>query len=587
MRSPDSRRAAEADRRVEHRVIRRASLIDCRRVDVGLERRADLAQGLGRSVELRLLPVASADHSFDVAAGIVERHERALHTRFLLQRNPTCVAVKLGDLDVDQIAAIKKLRWRGVVSPLDLLRAKPRFIVTELDRCRHRFDIRYQPVHVAARLNISVPVNMMICRDRLATADDVLQVSLPAVAAFVCGESVAKRLLGGALHLEIQAGVDAQSGLVDLLGTILLLQVLADFFHKVRSNVVGLGLELQFQWCALGTLGFGGSDLAVFQHVVDDQVAALQRALGIVDGRIVIWRLGQARENAGFIQVEVFRFLAEVVVGAGLKAVNAVPQVDLVGVKREDLLLGEAALDLDGEHHFLHLATKVAVRREEQVARQLHGQCRGALGAALQQNVTPRCPEDTPHIYAPVLLEILVFGGDQGIAQNLREVGVAVDDAPLQRELANDAVLVVVKLGDGAGAIMFELGDLRQVGGVDEDQPADGAGECGNDDQKREEGIANQLQTETGRRWRNFCDDGRVFDNALHEWTTLRIAPKIRGLVDNPDAAIELRALRLEASAAPPRFFRDLQSSICQSLLLMSDERSTSMGRSRAARRDG
>ena len=126
-------------------------------------------------------------------------------------------------------------------------------------------------------------------------------------------------------------------------------------------------------------------------------------------------------------------------------------QVDLVGVQGEDLRLGEAALDLDRQHHLLHLAPEVAVGRKKQVARQLHGQRGSALGAAVEHDVAPGRAEDAPHVHAPVLLELLVFGGDQRVAQHLGEVVVAVDDAPLQRKLPDDAVLVVVELGDGAG----------------------------------------------------------------------------------------------------------------------------------------
>ncbi len=125
------------------------------------------------------------------------------------------------------------------------------------------------------------------------------------------------------------------------------------------------------------------------------------------------------------------------------------PEIDLVGVEGEDLRLGEAALDLDGQHHLLHLAAEVAVGREKQVARQLHGERGSALGAAVEHHVAPGRAEDAPHVDAPVLLELFVLGGDQRVAQHFGKVVVAVDDAPLQSELPDHAVLVVVELGDG------------------------------------------------------------------------------------------------------------------------------------------
>ena len=85
-------------------------------------------------------------------------------------------------------------------------------------------------------------------------------------------------------------------------------------------------------------------------------------------------------------------------------------EVDLVGVEREDLRLGEAALDLDGQHDLLHLAAEVAVGREEQIARQLHGERGRALCPAVEHHVAPSGTEDAPDIYSPVLLKLLVFG---------------------------------------------------------------------------------------------------------------------------------------------------------------------------------
>src|SRR5207253_109238 len=52
----------EADRLVENGVVGAGALIDDRSVNVGLERRADLTQGLGGAVEFGVVEVASADH---------------------------------------------------------------------------------------------------------------------------------------------------------------------------------------------------------------------------------------------------------------------------------------------------------------------------------------------------------------------------------------------------------------------------------------------------------------------------------------------------------------------------------------------
>ena len=143
---------------------------------------------------------------------------------------------------------------------------------------------------------------------------------------------------------------------------------------------------------------------------------------------------------------------------------------DLVGVEGENLLLGEAALNLDGHHHLLHLAPELAVRVEKQVAGELHGQGAGPLGARSAAQIAIGGAHDAPQVNAPVALKVLVLNGDDGVAQNLRIILIAGNDPPLQGEAPDDRSLVVVKLGDGAGAVALEIGDLRQVGGIDKEQ---------------------------------------------------------------------------------------------------------------------
>src|SRR5207244_9614155 len=102
----------------------------------------------------------------------------------------------------------------------------------------------------------------------------------------------------------------------------------------------------------------------------------------IVDGRIGTWALGNGREQGRFLQSQLFGVLVEVELGTGFEAVSAMSQKNLVTIQSEDLLLGEAALDLQRQHDFLDFAAVVAIGREKQVARELHGQSGGALRPA-------------------------------------------------------------------------------------------------------------------------------------------------------------------------------------------------------------
>ncbi len=79
---------------------------------------------------------------------------------------------------------------------------------------------------------------------------------------------------------------------------------------------------------------------------------------------------------------------------------------------------------------------------------------------------------DAREIYAPVILEVLVFDGGDRVVENARGLFVSHEDAALQREAADHLAVVGVNFGDYRGAIGFEGADFREVAGVHEEQSA-------------------------------------------------------------------------------------------------------------------
>ena len=72
------RAGLEGDGRVEDGVFGTCALIDGGSVDVGLEGRSGLSQGLGDAVELGLVEVTATDEGLDLAGTVVEGEQRAL-----------------------------------------------------------------------------------------------------------------------------------------------------------------------------------------------------------------------------------------------------------------------------------------------------------------------------------------------------------------------------------------------------------------------------------------------------------------------------------------------------------------------------
>src|SRR5579864_1643271 len=203
--------------------------------------------------------------------------------------------------------------------------------------------------------------------------------------------------------------------------SVFLFQKSTDFFNKVWGWRT-VRLYVQVQRRGLGAAGFLGGNLAVFQHIVDDQVAALQRLVREIDRRIKNRRFGQSRQQRRFFQPQVFCVLVEVVFGSGFKAIDSMSQKNLVAVESENLLLGEAAFKLQSKKRFLHLAAEMPLRRKKQVARKLHRERGSALRARAGRYVAIGSAKDPPEIDAPVGFKGLIFRGENGVTQHLGKI---------------------------------------------------------------------------------------------------------------------------------------------------------------------
>ena len=110
----------------------------------------------------------------------------------------------------------------------------------------------------------------------------------------------------------------------------------------------------------LGVFGFVLGDGAGFDHGVEDEVAAFDGALGMAEGIEVVGALDDAGEEGALGQVELANIFAEVGLGGFAEAVDgeaaALAEVDLVGIHLEDLLLGEAVFELEGDDDLDELA---------------------------------------------------------------------------------------------------------------------------------------------------------------------------------------------------------------------------------------
>ena len=194
-------------------------------------------------------------------------------------------------------------------------------------------------------------------------------------------EPVAQRLLGRELDRRVERGVHVQPTLEHEVGAVLGLQRLLDVLQEVLAGGAAPLRRNQAEIGARQPLGVGVLERAVVHHPAQHDLAPTLGRLTVLERRVRGRRARKPGEQRGLADVELRDRLAEVRPGGGLDAVRPVPEVHLVEVHLEDAVLGVAALQLERQDRFLHLALEALVRREEQHLGQLLGDGAAALDA--------------------------------------------------------------------------------------------------------------------------------------------------------------------------------------------------------------
>ena len=237
-------RVREAERRVDQdRGGRVAERLERGRVHDRLEGRAHLAHRLGGAVELAALEVVAADHRPHGAGAHVERQQRALHLRLLLELQPALrggprprTARRCGTGAIGARAAARR--------PGSCAASR---------RCRRpaaaRGSRRSAPRRSRGRRPATTPRTTSPSRERPVPLVEVQRLRQQAVrpeharlgrheaarAPVERAQPVAQRAHRGALRRRVERRVDAQAALVDALAAVLLLEVLAHLLEEVGA----------------------------------------------------------------------------------------------------------------------------------------------------------------------------------------------------------------------------------------------------------------------------------------------------------------------------------------------------------------
>ncbi len=272
------------------------------------------------------------------------------------------------------------------------------------------------------------PAFVPVAVDRLPLGDDValrLAVAMPLVER---PQAVLERAVRNLLQPGVEGRRHPQAALVQHLGAVLLLEMLAHLLDEKRRDARRLRrLAARDDRLQLGFVGPRLRDVPLVGHPLQHDVAPGDRAFHVDERALTLGELEQAGDQRRFLEVEILVRLVEVQPRRRLDAVGAVREVHLVAVDREDLLLGVSLLDLNREDDLLDLPLQrfgkgfLTLGGEAelvfQVARQLLRQGAGALRAAALDDVDRPRHGDAPDVDAEVAIEFRVLGRDDPLTE--------------------------------------------------------------------------------------------------------------------------------------------------------------------------
>src|SRR5262249_51649557 len=155
----------------------------------------------------------------------------------------------------------------------------------------------------------------------------------------------------------------------------------------------------------------------------DDVIAPLYRALALAEWVQDARRLWQRRQIGRLRQGQLVDRLVEIKQRRRRNPISAEAEVDFIEIELENLLLRIGPLDLERQQRLLDLARERNLVGEKEVLGDLLGDRGGALRPLVRSEVLqvePPGAGDAVEIKAGMLVEILVFGGNEGIDDELR-----------------------------------------------------------------------------------------------------------------------------------------------------------------------
>ena len=204
-------------------------------------------------------------------------------------------------------------------------------------------------------------------------------------------------------------------------------------------------------------------DVSQFPHAAQHVLLALARALRISNRVVSRRRFRQPGKYRCLPQSQLVERLAEVDLGCRRKPVGALPQVYLIDVELEDLVLREVVLDFERQQRFIELARKRFLGGKEEIPGHLHGDRACALFASPLGEVGVGRAGDAEVVDSRVLIKPFVLRSKDRVLELLRNLLDRNERAALLAELADLRTLRGVNPHGYLGLIVRKYFKRRQI----------------------------------------------------------------------------------------------------------------------------
>ena len=174
----------------------------------------------------------------------------------------------------------------------------------------------------------------------------------------------------------------------------------------------------------------------------------------------------QPGEQCRLAQVELPGRLVEIEARRLANPIAPVPEIDVVQIDGEQLILAEVLLQPAGQDGLPDFAGKAALRREHHVLDDLLGNRRGALSQPHLLQVDDERAQDAEVVEPVVRVKIAVLGRDHGLAHDRGDLFEGNDAAALAEELGNLNAVLIEDLRHLRRVVIGHRLEARQIAAI-------------------------------------------------------------------------------------------------------------------------